>query len=196
MCCRRAASFYVIIRKRVLSVVETDQAVVSLFEQLRIPPGPAIENSTLSALTVRDFASTFTASHFEVRGSTNLGSAHKGTRPGHPYADVVFSFAFHQVLKALAIDLDTDELRPKVPAASITNGALRRGEDVRLPIPAFFGDVVLDVTATTPGELIPKCSRVLEKEEQFCLRHVAWKSMTVLERLKYSYNSMGLVLPK
>ena len=69
-------AFYAIVRKLVLSVVETDQAVVSLFEQLRIPPvaiedlkailakGPAMENSTLSALTVRDIASTFTASHF------------------------------------------------------------------------------------------------------------------------------------
>ena len=96
-------AFYAIARKLVLSVVETDQAVVSLFEQLRIPPeaieelkailaeGLAMENSTLSALTVRDIASTVTASHFEVRGSTNLGSAHKGTRPGYLYADVVFS---------------------------------------------------------------------------------------------------------
>ena len=98
------------------------KAVVSLFEQLRVPPaaieelkailskGPAMENSTLSALTVGDIASIFTASHFEVRGSSKLGSAHKGTRPGHPYADVVFSFAFHQILKALAMDFDTDEL--------------------------------------------------------------------------------------
>ena len=81
-----------------------------------------MENSILSALTGRDIASIFTASHFEVRGSTNLGSAHKGIRLGHPYADVVFSFAFHRVLKALAIDLDTDELRPKGPTASIMDG--------------------------------------------------------------------------
>ena len=51
-------AFYAIFRKLVLSVVETDQAVVSLFEQLRIPlvaieelkaifaTGPAMENST------------------------------------------------------------------------------------------------------------------------------------------------------
>ena len=51
-----------------------------------------------------------------------MGSAHKGTRPGHPYADVVFSFAFHDVLKAFALDLDTDELRQKVPTATIADG--------------------------------------------------------------------------
>ena len=85
--------------------------MVSLFEQLKIPPaamnelkailskGPAMEESALSELVVRHLALTFTASHFEVRGSSKLGVAHKGTRPGHPYADAVFSFAFHQVLK-------------------------------------------------------------------------------------------------
>ena len=95
--------FYGIVRKLVLSVVEIDQAVVSLFEQLRIlreaieeltaifAKGPAMENSTFSALTVRDIAPTFTANHFEVKGSNSLGSAHKGARPGHPYVVVVFS---------------------------------------------------------------------------------------------------------
>ena len=129
-----------------------------------------MENSFLSALTTRDIASIFTASHFEVNGSTSLGSAHKGTRPGHPYVDVVFSFALHHVLKALAIDLDTDDLRPRVPTASFTNGELQQGQDVRLPIPAFFGDFVLMVTAATPEELIPKCARVLEtNRESICI---------------------------
>ena len=52
---------------------------------------------------------------------------------------------------------------PKVPAAYFTNGELQQGEDVRLPIPAFFDEFVLVVTAATPEELIPKCARVLEK---------------------------------
>ena len=37
-CRREARFFYAIIRILVLSVVETDQAVVSLFKQQRIPP--------------------------------------------------------------------------------------------------------------------------------------------------------------
>ena len=38
---------------------------------------------------------------------------------------------------------------------------------MRLPIPFCFDDFVLDVIATTPEELIPKCARVLEKHV-FC----------------------------
>ena len=109
-------AFYAVIRKLVLQVVEPEHAVLSFFEQLRIPPeaveelreilakGPAMDESILSDTAVRDIASTFTASHFQVRGSDQLGPANKGTRPGHPYADVVFSFAFHQVLRSLAKD--------------------------------------------------------------------------------------------
>ena len=68
-----------------------------------------MDASSLSDLTVRDIATTFTASHFEVRGSEQLGAANKGTRPRHPYADVVLSFVLHQVLKALALDLDSGQ---------------------------------------------------------------------------------------
>ena len=133
-----------------------------------------MENGTFSALTIRDIEFIFTGSHFEAMGSTNFGSAHKGTRPGHPYADVVFSFAFHQVLMALAIDFHTDDFRFTVPTPLITNGNLQRGEYARLPIPAFFHNVVLVVIAAAPEELIPKCARVLEKQEKH-LRRLAWE---------------------
>ena len=66
------------------------------------------------------------------------------------------------------MDLDTDELRPKVPTATFEDGRLQQGEGVRLPIPAFFDDFVLVVTAATPAELIPKCSRVLEQIRNSC----------------------------
>ena len=97
-------AFYAIIRHLILSVVETDQRHIYLFDQFNIPPaamgelktmfgkGPAMDDSILSDLIVRDIASTFTASHFEVRGSSKFGAAHTGTSPGHCYADVVFSF--------------------------------------------------------------------------------------------------------
>ena len=155
-------AFYAVIRKFVLRVVEPEHAVISLFEQLRIPPeaveelrgifanGLAMEESILSATAVRDIASAFTASLFQVRGSEALGSANKGTRPGHLYADSVFSFVFHHVLRSLARDLDTDDLTPSVPTASFVNGEIHQGEDTKLPIPAFFDDFVLVVIAPIP----------------------------------------------
>ena len=129
-----------------------------------------MDESTFSDTAVRDIASTFIARRFQVRGSDQLGSANKGTRPGHVYADVVFSFAFHQVFRSLAKDLGTDDLRPNVPTASFVEGEIHRGEDTKLPIPAFFDDSVLVVTALTPQELIPKCARVLETKNGQSIR--------------------------
>ena len=200
-------AFYAVNRKFVLRVVEPEHAVINLFEQPRIPPeaveelrgilanGPAMEESILSATAVRDIAPTFTASHFQIRGSGALGSANKGTRPGHPYADVVYSFAFHQVLKSLAKDLDTDNFRPSVPRTSFVNGEIHQGEDTKLPILAFFDDFVLVVTAPTPQELIPKCARVLEKTETLS-QHVAWRLTITVGTQRSSCNFMGQAQPK
>ena len=131
-----------------------------------------------------------------MRGSEDLGSANKGTRPSHPYADVVFSCAFHQVLRSLAKDLDTDDLRPNVPTASFLDGEIHRGEETKLPIHAFFDDFVLVVTAPTPQELIPKCARVLETNQEKRSHQDAWKSTTVEATQRPSYNFMGQVQPK
>ena len=72
-------AFYAVIRKLVLQVVEPEHAILSLCEQLRIPPdaveelkdilakGPAMEESTLSDTAVRDIASFYIARHFQVR---------------------------------------------------------------------------------------------------------------------------------
>ena len=75
---------------------------------------------------MRDIGFIFTASYFEVTGSSKLGSAHKGTRPGHLYADVVFSFAFHEVLKALAVDFHIEKFIPSVPTASFIDGEINK----------------------------------------------------------------------
>ena len=117
--------------------------------------GPAMDDSTISDLTVRDIASTFTASQLEDRVSATFRAARKGTRPGHPYADVVFSFAFHQVIKALALDLGTEDFRPGVPTAAFHERDLQAGEEVRLSISVLVHDFVLVVIANSPEDFIP-----------------------------------------
>ena len=49
----------------------------------------------------------------------------------HPHADVVFSVALHQVLKALAINLDTDDLRPSQPTVVLNEDGFETGETFR-----------------------------------------------------------------
>ena len=91
--------------------------------QLQIPPN-AMDNliellkersvlevaATLDPI-VDDIVTNYTGTHFTVREPSVHGSAQKGTRPGHPYADLVFSFAFYQVLAATSKRMDVSDLR-------------------------------------------------------------------------------------
>ena len=105
------SAFYAVIRRLVMPMDQSDEDIARLFRDLHIPPEALHELaealSLIDALTeagasptlTNDILSAFTASHFTVRGSNKVGEATQGTRPGHPYADVVFAFAFQRVLK-------------------------------------------------------------------------------------------------
>ena len=120
-------AFYAILRTLVVPIYESDQAVCYLLDRLNLPASamtdlrtllkqtPVMEATGLPRPFIDDVASTYTATHFRVRGTSSIACAQTGTRPGHPYADVVFAFAFHRILKTLATKLDALELRPKLP---------------------------------------------------------------------------------
>ena len=117
-------AFYAVLRSLVVAVTESDEAVAFLFAQLKLPAsaldelrtilaqGPCLNQSDINQATKRDIASTFSACHFTVRGSSLIGGGNKGARPGHHYADVVISYAFHNISESIAEDLDRHGLRP------------------------------------------------------------------------------------
>ena len=145
-------AFYAVLRSFVLAMIESDEAVAYLFAQLKLPAsaldefrtilaqGPCLNHSAIDQAIKKDIASTFSACHFTVGGSSLLGGANKGTRPGHPYADVVFSYVFHTIIESLAVDLNKNGLRPLVPTARFDSatGTLEEGS-VHMPI-VFFSD--------------------------------------------------------
>ena len=118
-------AFYAIHRSLVLAVTESDEAVAVFFSQLKLPScaldelrtilaqGFCFNQSDINQATKRDIASTFSACHFTVRGSSLLGGGNQGTRPGHLYADVVFFLMFfYNILEHIAEELYHHRLRP------------------------------------------------------------------------------------
>ena len=105
------SAFYAVIRRLVMPMDQSDEDIARLFRDLHLPPEAlhelaealsvtdALTEAGASPTLTNDILSTFTASHFTVRGSNKVGEATQGTRPGHPYADAVFAFAFQRVLK-------------------------------------------------------------------------------------------------
>ena len=137
-------AFYAVLRSFVVAMIESDEAVAYLFAQLKLPASALDEFRAILAqgpCLNQDIASTFSACHFTVRGSSLLGGANKGTRPGHPYADVVFSYVFHTIIESLAVDLNKNGLRPFVPTARFDSatGTLEEGS-VHMPIVFFLSD--------------------------------------------------------
>ena len=126
-----------------------------LREVLKAPP--ILTEVDLPATIVSDIATTYTATHFTMRGSESMGLALRGTRPGHPYADIIFAFAFQKVFQLLVTQLDHSDLRPRVPAAHPEDPLETEGTHL-MPLPAFFDDFVLPVTATSPADFVDnKC---------------------------------------
>ena len=165
-------AFYAVLRTLVAPIHESDEAVAYLFKHLGLPQeamqelrrvlqeAPMFTTIGLPQATITDVASTYTGTHFTMRGSAELGIALRGSRPGHPYADIVFAFAFQKVLQILVEKLDAHDLRPRIPRAAIDDHTTIDG-DTRMPPPAFFDDFVVPVLAPNPFALHQKLSAVL-----------------------------------
>ena len=94
-------AFYAIVRFVVVALTESDEAVAFFFAQLKLQTsafdelrtilaqGLCLNHSGIDQATKRDIH--FFRMSLHSNGSSLLGGAYKGTRPGHPYADVVFS---------------------------------------------------------------------------------------------------------
>ena len=152
-------AFYAVVRKLVIPLHESDEAVAALFKDLDLPPAALHELAEALSQTDdmtqadapqpfnRDIASTYTGTHFSVNGSDQVGQALKGTRPGHPYADAVFAFAFQRVLRSVAKRRDDDHPRPIIPTGDPTTlHAQEPTAFIAIPIACFFDDFSLSPT--------------------------------------------------
>ena len=154
---------------------QSDEDIARLFRDLHFPPEALHELAEALSLTdalteagasptlTNDVLSTFTASHFTVRGSNKVGEATQGTRSGHPYADAVFAFAFQRVLKNVAKRLDDLDLRLDIPHGPQHTFHKQPPEgSTQLPIPAFFDDFTITIIADSPVQLLPKVREALK----------------------------------
>ena len=57
----------------------------------------------------------FEATFSDMRGTHVFGTAKAGTRPGHPFADLIFHFALGLVFKRVGVALAHEGLVPQYP---------------------------------------------------------------------------------
>ena len=166
------SAFYAVFRRLVMPKDQSDEDIARLFRDLHLPPEALHELAEALSLThalteagapptlTNDVLSTFTASHFTVRGSNKVREATQGTRPGHPYADAVFAFAFQRVLQNVAKILDDQDLRPNIPFGQQHTFHQQPAEDSdKLPIPAFL------TISQSPSLLTPRTNSSTKSEK-------------------------------
>ena len=148
------SAFYAVVRRLVMPMDQSDEDAARLFKDLQLPPealhelaealslADAVTEAGAPPTLTNDIPSTFTASHFTVRGSSLLGGANNGTRPGHPCADVVCSYAFHNILECIAVDLNQAGLRPLCPHQKYSM-KLPLSTQERLPFPLWHSSMTL-----------------------------------------------------
>ena len=125
-------AFYSIIRGLAVPVVESDLAVAKLLFDMNLSTDTIHELAEMladpDALQVAGVSDVmrhvislhFEATFFEMEGADGLfGSALAGTRPAHPFADLIFSFVFAKVAGEMGQELDRQDMLPIYPCGDI-----------------------------------------------------------------------------
>ena len=125
-------AFYSIIRGLAVPVVESDLVVAKLFYDLNLSTDTihelaemladpdALQEAGVSGVMRHVISLHFEATFFEMEGADGIfGSALAGTRPGHPFADLIFSFVFAKVAGEIGQELDRQDLLPSYPCGEV-----------------------------------------------------------------------------
>ena len=121
------SAFYMLLRQLVVDIGEDDTVFLRLLHQMHVPPAALAElthhlqgmaavpaagaSPHLSAMT----ADLFRGSWFRLEGSTAVALTRRGTRPGDPTADVLYSFCLAALHKCMDQALESQGLLPQVP---------------------------------------------------------------------------------
>ena len=112
-------AFYRMIRSHVVSISSLDDSIARLFATLELPQesfaefAAEIENSTavqdagISPFLSEHLAESSLYTWFQLPSDGRISQTRKGSRPGDNLADLLFSFAFRKILRAVMDELRT-----------------------------------------------------------------------------------------
>ena len=160
------AAFYRVVRETLFACEHSDTALRSLIHRLGLPSQALDElvrqlrniavlpqygaGPHLEAL-IKDMLH---ATWFRVDLSDWITLTSKGTRPGDPAADVLFSLVFAALIRTLEPLLAAKGLAPTLSQVGEPPQWATRPEDSSLGFPSWADDFVSPVEATSAGQLI------------------------------------------
>ena len=168
------SAYYQIIREALVPGCEDDTALLALFDKLQLPPKALIELkqhlqqlALLPAFSASEHLTAlindlFRGSWFRISGSALLTVTKRGTRPGDPAADVLFSLSLSALLKSVAGDLSSAGLLPDLPRPSHRHDWAGQGHDEDIGSPAWADDFLQPQTGKDSCDLLDRIQRSVQ----------------------------------
>ncbi|CAE7843419.1 unnamed protein product, partial [Symbiodinium necroappetens] len=193
------AAFYQVLRQLLTQNQESDQALLQLFSQLRLPneavqelrhhlsKAAELERAGASEHTRALIADMFRGSWFRLSGHSMLTITKRGTRPGDPTADILFAFTLTAFVRHVTTVLAEAHLQADIPQSSARHHSIPYEGTVDLGCPSWADDFFFPQTAGTDEELIQRVRR----SATLLASHATSLGMTV----KYGTDKTSVLLP-
>ena len=161
------AAFYQVVREAVAPGCHDDAALLRLLHSLHLPSAayqelrhhleqmallPAMGASPHVTALVNDL---FRGTYFYMMGGSTLTLTRRGTRPGDPAADAIFSLAMAAYLAQVDQALGRHNLLPMLAEPPDRHPWALSSSEQRLGSPCWADDFVQPSTAASPQALIP-----------------------------------------
>ena len=180
-------AFYRIFRPLCMSGSFTDDSLAKLMHKLNMPPDAlqelhailqepsALEQAGLPALHRNSVSAVHAQTHFWMRSQTDVVQTFHGTRPGDPFADIIFSYIWATVLHKLQLFMAEQNLVSMFPDFERPQLFMPQGDaDVEYTEfvgPTWMDDLAVCLEATSPATLVHKTGLVSGRLLELCTEH-------------------------
>ena len=180
-------AFYRIFRPICMKSTVTDEDLAKLMSRLNMPldalqtlkmilEGPtALEQAQLPELERRSLKAVHLQTHFWMHRQKDVVQTAHGTRPGDPFADIVFSYVWAVVLRKLQSFMKDHELIsafprwPHIQLFADSNREPSGTEDFMGP--TWMDDLAVCVESSTAAGTVTNMGLVMSKLLELCLEH-------------------------
>lgn len=180
-------AFYRIFRPLCMQSTVTDEDLAKLMCRLNMPPdamqmlclilaGPtALEQAQLPEMERRSIKAVHQQTHFWMRTQTDVVQTVHGSRPGDPFADIIFSYVWAVVLRKLQhymCDTEMISTFPKRAQIQLFAEPHSQQEDMEEFLgPTWMDDLAVCVEGNTAADTVTKMGLAMGKLLELCLEH-------------------------
>ena len=172
-------AFYRILRPLCMRGKLTDESLDKLMQRLQMPPNAlhtlhqilqepsALESAGMARWEQRSMRAVHSQTHFWMRKQTDVVQTTHGSRPGDPFADVIFSYVWAIVLEHQAM-LSHVPQRDRFPVFQT-----EQMPDQHLPflVPTWMDDLAVCLEGESPEQTIRKAGIAAGRLLELCTEH-------------------------